>query len=193
MVSLPDLDSKDSEEEQKTKRHMAVHCLDKDFSEWQDKRISEGFQQWNKHDKMTCDHADPCKEAKSPDPLGLPLDYMVSCGVFEPKKTSVYDLFCFYQVGLSGDLPEFPSPCEPTPCEQVSSLLLNARVLGWPNLIVHTHRTQSLLSAFYRNSTLRTASAACQWRPKQRPVANPFGSFPSALSANTQGATIHPT
>ena len=85
---------------------------------------------------MTCDHADPCKEAKSPDLLGPPLDYMVSHWVFEAKKTSEYDLCCFYQVGLSGDLLEFPSPHKPTTCEQVSSLLLKARVLGQPNLIV---------------------------------------------------------
>ena len=85
---------------------------------------------------MTCDHVVPCKEAKSPDPLGPPLDYMVSCGVSEPKKTSKYDLCHFYQVGLSGDLPEFPLSCEPTTHEQVNSLLLKARVLGWPNLIM---------------------------------------------------------
>ena len=85
---------------------------------------------------MTCDHADPCKEVKSPNPLGLPLDYMVSHGVFEPKKTSEYDLCHFYHVGLSGDLPEFPSPHEPTTCEQTSSLLLKTRELGWLNLIM---------------------------------------------------------
>ena len=85
---------------------------------------------------MNCDHADPCKEAKSPNQLGPPLDYMMSCGVFKPKKTSEYDLCHFYQVGLSGDLPEFPLPCAPAMHEQVSSLLLKARALGWPNLIM---------------------------------------------------------
>ena len=90
----------------------------------------------DKHDKMTCDHVDPCKEVKSPNQLGPPLDCMMSHGVFKPKKTSKYDLCCFYQVGLSGHLPEFPSPCSPAICEQVSSLLLKARALGWPNLIV---------------------------------------------------------
>ena len=85
---------------------------------------------------MTCVHADPCKEAKSPDPLGLPLDYMASHGIFEPKKTGEYDLCHFHQVGLSGNLPEFPLPHEPATCEQVSSLLLKARALGWLNLIV---------------------------------------------------------
>ena len=58
--------------------------------------------------------------------------------VFKPKKTSEYDLCHFYQVGLSGDLPEFPSPHAPATRKQMSSFLLKARVMGWPNLIV-TH------------------------------------------------------
>ena len=37
---------------------------------------------------------------------------------------------------LSGDLPEFPLPRTPATCKQVSSFLLKARALGWPNLIV---------------------------------------------------------
>ena len=115
---------------------MAACLLDKDFSEWQDKRISEGLQQWDDCDKMTCDRTDPCKEAKSPNLLGLPLDYMVSHGVFELKKTSEYGLCRFYQVGLSGDLPAFPLPHEPATHEQVSSLLLKSRALGWLNLVV---------------------------------------------------------
>ena len=85
---------------------------------------------------MTCDHADPCKEVKSPNQLGPPLHYMMSRRVFKPKRTSEYDLCCFYQVGLSGDLPEFPSPHALAAHEQVSSLLLKARALGQPNLIV---------------------------------------------------------
>ena len=40
------------------------------------------------------------------------------------------------QVGLSGDLLYFPTPCEPATCEQVSKFLLMARSLGQPNLIV---------------------------------------------------------
>ena len=83
---------------------MDTHCLDKDFGKWQDQKISEGCQQWDMCDKTTCDHTDPCKEAECPDPLGPPLDYMRSCGIFEPKKTSEHDLCWFYQVGLSGDL-----------------------------------------------------------------------------------------
>ena len=136
MLSLPELDSKDSEEEQKTKQHRDANLLDKDLSKWQDQKISEGHQQWDMHDKITYDHTDPCKEAKCPDPIGPPLDYMMSCRVFKPKKTSEYALCRFYQVGCSRDLPEFPLPHAPATHEQVSSLLLTARVLGWPNLIV---------------------------------------------------------
>ena len=61
---------------------------------------------------------------------------MTSRDIFKPKKTNEYDLCRFYQVGLSGDLPEFPSPHTPVTCKQVSSFLLKARALGWPNLIV---------------------------------------------------------
>ena len=98
--------------------------------------ISEGHNEWHMHDTMTCGHTDPCKEAKFPDPLGLPLEYMKHCRVFDPKKTNEYDLCQFYQVGLSEDLLDFPSPCEPATCEQVKKFLLMARSLGLPNLIV---------------------------------------------------------
>ena len=37
---------------------------------------------------MICDHADPCKEAKFPNPAGLPLDYMKHHRVFKSKKTN---------------------------------------------------------------------------------------------------------
>ena len=86
MLSLPDLDSKDLEEEQKAQQCRDACLLDKGFSKWQDQKISEGLQQWDERNKMTCDHMDSCKEAKSPNPLGLPLDYMMSHGVFKPKK-----------------------------------------------------------------------------------------------------------
>ena len=194
MLSLPELDSKDSEEEQKTKRRRDASLLDKDLSKWQDQKISEGHQQWDIHDKMTCDHTDPCKEAKSPDPIGPPLDYMMSRRIFKPKKTSEYALCHFYQVGRSQDLPEFPLPHAPATHEQVSSLLLTARALGWPNLIVvHSQDVVTAVCLLHLNSMLRTASTAYQWRPKWRLVANPSKSFQSALSANTHGVTIHHT
>ena len=98
--------------------------------------ISEGHTEWKKCDTMICDHMDPCKEAKFPNSTSLPLDYMKHHGVFKSKKTIEYDLCHFYKVGLSGHLPNFPSPCEPATCKLLSKFLLNARVLGHPNLSV---------------------------------------------------------
>ena len=121
MLSLPDLDSKDSEEEWRAKWHWDACLLDTNFGKWQDQTISEGHLQWDEHNKKTYDHAEPCKKAKCPNLLGPPLAYMTSCGVFKPKKTSNYDLCRFYQVRLSGDLPEFPLPHVPATHKQVSS------------------------------------------------------------------------
>ena len=61
---------------------------------------------------------------------------MKHCGVFDPKKTNEYDLCRFYQVGLSGDLPDFPTHHKPATLEWVSKFLLTARSLGQPNLII---------------------------------------------------------
>ena len=102
---------------------------------------------------MPCAHANPCKEAKSPNLLGLPLDYMVSHGVCEPKKTS------FYQVGLSGDLPEFPLPHKSATHEQVSSLPLKARALGWPNLVMA--HSQDVVTAVCLLEELHVKDSLC--------------------------------
>ena len=112
-LSLPDLDSKDLKEEWKIQRCKYAHLLDEKFGKWRDQMIGKGHNEGNRHDTMTCDHADSCKEAKFPDPIGLPLEYMKHYRVFNAKKTSDYDLCHFYEVGLSGDLPDFPSPREP--------------------------------------------------------------------------------
>ena len=136
MLSLPDLDSKESEEEWKIQWCRDACLLDKKFGEWLDHMISKGHNGWNMCDMMICDHTDPCKEAKFPDPVGLPLEYVKHCGVFDPKKTNECDLCYFYQVGLSGDLPDFPLPHEPAIREWVSKFLLKAMALGQPNLIV---------------------------------------------------------
>ena len=123
---------------------MDAHYLDKAFGKWQDQKISEGHQQWNTCDKATYHHTDPCKEAKCPDPLGLPLDYMRSHGVFEPKKTSKYDLCWFYQVGLLADLPDFPMPCAPATHDQLTSFLKKPEDWRGANLIMaHLQDSQS--------------------------------------------------
>ena len=77
-LSLPDLDSKDCEEAWRAKQHQDAHLLDTNYGKWWDQKISEGHLQWDEHDKKTYDHADPCKEAKCPNLLGPPLDYMTS-------------------------------------------------------------------------------------------------------------------
>ena len=93
---LQELDSKDCKEEQKTSHHGFAHRMDADFSAWRDKKISQGLKQYDEWDKMTCDHTEPGKEAKCPDPLGAPLDYMESCKVFKSIKMSKYHLCRFY-------------------------------------------------------------------------------------------------
>ena len=47
-----------------------------------------------------------------------------------------YDLCHFYKVELLGDLPSFPSPCEPATHKMLSKFLLKVRMLGHPNLVV---------------------------------------------------------
>ena len=81
---LPEVKSTDTEEEWRTNCHAFVHLKDVGFGTWQDQKIKEGHEQWSKQDMMTCDHVDPAKKAKSPDPLGAPIDYMESCDVFKP-------------------------------------------------------------------------------------------------------------
>ena len=113
MLSLPDLNSKDTEEEWKVQWCKDAWLLDRNFGEWCKRMTSEGHTEWKKCDTMICDHIDPCKEAKFPDLTSPPLDYMKHCGVFKSKKTNEYDLCHFYQVRLTGDLPNFPSPHKP--------------------------------------------------------------------------------
>ena len=57
---------------------------------------------------LTCDHAKHGNKAKHPDPVGVPLVYMVSSEVFEPLKADVYDLCHFYQLGGEWGLSSIP-------------------------------------------------------------------------------------
>ena len=143
--------------------------------------ISEGHNEWNKCDRMIYDHADPCKEAKFPYPTGLPLDYMKHHGVFKSKKTNEYDLSRFYQVGLSGNLLNFPSPHKPATHELFSKFLLKARVLGCPNLVVAFAWNSATAICLLQNCTSKTASGTCQWSPRQILVGRLSRSCPSAL------------
>ena len=99
---------------------------------WHTRMISEDCAGWKKHETMTCDHGDSCKELRYLDPAGPPLDYMKHHGVFKDK----YDLCHFYHIELSRDLPTFPSTHEPATPEMLKDFLLKAQALGCPNLIV---------------------------------------------------------
>ena len=79
---------------------------------------------------------DPTKKAKSPDPLGTPTNYMESCHVFKPMKTSEFDLCRFYQVGESRDFPKLPKPHDPATSNHVCGLLEKAHKKGCLNLVV---------------------------------------------------------
>ena len=87
-----------------------------------------------KHGKMQPNHADP---------MGLPLDYMVECRVFDGIQSDLYDLCCFYALGMTGDLSEFPVPWKPVTHSQVRNLLKLAQSIGHPYIIL-VHSTDSV-------------------------------------------------
>ena len=113
-----------NKEKQKCQCHKDAWLLDKSFSIWHACMIGEGCTDWEKHDAMTCDHRDPCKELTQLDPAGSPLDYMKHRGVFKAKKSNEYDLCHFYHIELPGDLPTFPSPHEPATRKMLEDFLL---------------------------------------------------------------------
>ena len=77
-ISIPEVNDKDSEGEWRNNCCNFAHSQDVDFGQWRDCMISEGHKEWAKQDKMTCDHADPNKKVKHPDPHGVPIAYMES-------------------------------------------------------------------------------------------------------------------
>ena len=70
------------------------------------------------------------------DPVGPPLDYMGECRVLDGIRSDLYDLCCFYALGMTGDPPEFPTPWESVTCCQVRDLLKSAQSIGQPYLIL---------------------------------------------------------
>ena len=74
-----------------------------------------------KHGKMQSNH---------PDPVGLPLDYMGECKVFNGIQSDIYDLCQFYTLGMTSDLLEFPMPWEPATRGQIRDLLKSACSIG---------------------------------------------------------------
>ena len=76
-----------------------------------------------KHGKVQPNH---------PDPVGLPLDYMRECQVFNCIHSDIYNLCRFYTLGMTGDPPDFPAPWEPATHGQVRDLLKLACAISWP-------------------------------------------------------------
>ena len=104
-----------------------------------------------KHEKVQPNH---------PDPVGLPLDYMCGCQVFDGIRSDIYDLCQFYILGTMGDPPEFPTPWEPTTRRQIRDLLKSASAIGHPYLIL-VHSMDSVMAM----SLLRELhTTTCLWR-----------------------------
>ena len=82
-----------------------AQSLDISFNAWCHKKIAKGVVGWATRDTMTCDVPKHGKmQPNHPDPMGLPLDYMRECQVFDGIWSDIYDLCQFYALGMTGDL-----------------------------------------------------------------------------------------
>ena len=109
--------------------------LDTCFNAWHHYQIVKGIAGWATRDTMICDLPKHGKmQPNHPNPVGLPLDYMGECQVFNGIQSDIYDLCRFYALGT--DLPEFPAPQVPATYGQVRVLLKSARSIGQPYLIL---------------------------------------------------------
>ena len=101
-----------------------ARLLDTCFDAWHCKKIAKGVAGWATRDTMICDLPEHGKmQPNHPDPMGLPLDYMGECQVFNGIRSDIYDLCRFYALGMTGDLPEFPAPQKPGTHGQIRDLL----------------------------------------------------------------------
>ena len=111
--------------------------LDTHFNAWCHKKIAKGVAGWATRDTMICDLPEHGKvQPNHPDPMGLPLDYMGECQVFDGIWSDIYDLCRFYTLGTTSDLSEFPVPREPATCRQIRDLLKSACTIGRPYMIL---------------------------------------------------------
>ena len=115
-----------SKEEQPTdedlcdKAQQGVWQLDMNFHVWRCKKITNGAEGWAARDTMICGLPEHGKaQPNHPNPMGLPLDYMCDCKVFDGIRSDLYNLCRFYVLGTMSDPPEFPSPLEPTTHGQI--------------------------------------------------------------------------
>ena len=110
---------------------------------------------------MICDLPEHGKtQPNHPDPMGPPLDYMANCKVFDCIWSNLYDLCCFYALGMIGDPPDFPAPQELVTCSQVRDLLKSARSIGHPYMIL-VHSADSVTAVSMLRELHMTACLRC--------------------------------
>ena len=109
---------------------------------------------------MICDLPEQGKtQPNHLNPVGLPLNYMVECKVFDGIWSDLYNLCHFYALGMTGDPPDFPMLQEPGMCSQVRDLLKSARLIGHPYMILANSAdsvtTMSMLQELHMATCLR--------------------------------------
>ena len=102
--------SSSSEEEPPTdealhdRSRQKVQLLDTRFDAWHHDKIANSVVGWVMRDAMICDLPKHGKmQPNHPNPVGLPLDYMGECRVFDSIWSDFHDLCCFYALGMTGD------------------------------------------------------------------------------------------
>ena len=149
------------EEEQPTdealcnKARQWARWLDTNFNAWQHKKIATGVTGWAMRDTMIYLPEHGKVQPNHPDLVGLPLDYMCECQVFNSIHSDIYDLCQFYTLGMMGDLASW----EPATRGQIRDLLKLACTIGRSYLIlahsVDLVTAVSLLGEFH--------TATCLW------------------------------
>ena len=145
-----------SEEKQPTdealrnKAQQWARQLDMNFDAWWRKKIAKGIAGWATRDTMICDLPEHGKvQPNHLHPVGLPLDYMRECQVFDDIRSDIYNLCWFYILGMTGDPPEFPAPREPASRRQIRDLLKSACAISQPYLILaHSMDSVTAMSLF---------------------------------------------
>ena len=78
-----------------------ARCLDTNFDAWRCKKIAKGVPGWVARDTMICDLPKHGKvQPNHLDPVGLPLEYMHDCQVFDSVRSDIYNLCQFYILGM---------------------------------------------------------------------------------------------
>ena len=117
-----------------------AQLLDTCFDAWHYDKIANGVTGWAMQDTMICDLPELGKmQPNHSNPVGPPLDYMAECSVFDGIQSDLYNLCCFYILGMTGNLPEFPVPWELVTRSQIRDLLKSAQSIGCPyTILVHS-------------------------------------------------------